>query len=299
MAKATTTEEQITILRQRGMIIHNVKKVEEILLDAGYHRLGFYWFPFEISYPELDHRQHRFKPDTYFEDVVRLYYFDFDLRNLMHKILCRIEIAVKAYMTYIVSNAYKEQPFWFVDPAIVNKAYIQSFDKKVYTQNFRRISQIAHHHRMHINEKYAPAWKTIEHMTMGATITLYKSLLNNDLKTQIAKHFGINFPVVFENYMDVLRSLRNACAHSHVLYDFSPEKSIRKGPALYKDVCRSQNLNGAVHIALYFIRHVSENRYREYCDEIRRLIDERRQYPEIDRILTEISGFSPLLQFYG
>ena len=296
-AKATTIEEQIEILRQRGMIIHNVEKTKEILLDVGYYRLGFYWFPFETSYPELDHRQHQFKPNTHVEDAVRLYYFDFNLRNLMHKILCRIEIAVKTYMTYIVSNTYKEQPTWFVDPSIVSKAHVLSFDQKVYTKNFRRISQIAHHHRMHINEKYAPAWKTIEYMTMGATITLYKSLRDNSLKTQVAKRFGINFPVVFENYMNVLRSLRNACAHSNVLYDFSPEKSIRKGPAMYNDIGQNQNLNGAIHVALYIIRHISENRYLEYCNEIQKLIDKQRQYSEVNRILTDISGFSAQLQF--
>ena len=296
-SKATTVEEQIKILRQRGMSVNNVEKAKEILLDIGYYRLGFYWFPFETSYPKLDLRQHQFQPNTNFDDAVRLYYFDFNLRNLMHKILCRIEIAVKTYMTYVVSNAYKEQPTWFVDPTIVSKAHVLSFNQKVYTEKFKRISQIAHHHRMHINEKYAPAWKTIEYMTMGAMITLYKSLRNEEIKTRIAKHFGINFSIVFENYMDVLRSLRNACAHSNVLYDFSPEKSIRRGPAMYNDIGQNQNLNGAIHIALYFIRNISENRYKEYCREIQSLIDECRLFPEVGRILTDISGFSTQLQF--
>lgn len=80
--RATTVEEQIKKLRLRGMIIENEKKAKETLLDIGYFRLGFYWFPFEKTYPRKTERNHMFKENTYLEDAVKLYYFDFDLRNL-------------------------------------------------------------------------------------------------------------------------------------------------------------------------------------------------------------------------
>ena len=43
---ATNIDEQITKLVERGMVIDNVEKAKENLLDIGYFRLGFYWFPF-------------------------------------------------------------------------------------------------------------------------------------------------------------------------------------------------------------------------------------------------------------
>ena len=47
MAKeAINIDEQISLLRQRGMIIDNEDKAKEVLSDVGYYRLGFYWFPF-------------------------------------------------------------------------------------------------------------------------------------------------------------------------------------------------------------------------------------------------------------
>lgn len=48
---ATNIEEQITKLVERGMVIEDIEKAKENLLDIGYFRLGFYWFPFEKSYP--------------------------------------------------------------------------------------------------------------------------------------------------------------------------------------------------------------------------------------------------------
>ena len=45
--KATNIDEQIALLRSRGMSIDDEGKSKEILLDIGYYRLGFYCFPFE------------------------------------------------------------------------------------------------------------------------------------------------------------------------------------------------------------------------------------------------------------
>lgn len=41
---AKTVDEQISLLQSRGMIIDNIDKAKEVLLDVGYYRLGFYWF---------------------------------------------------------------------------------------------------------------------------------------------------------------------------------------------------------------------------------------------------------------
>ena len=55
--KATYLHEQIALLRSRGMVITNEQKAEEILLDVGYYRLGFYAYPFEIN-PQQQPRDH-------------------------------------------------------------------------------------------------------------------------------------------------------------------------------------------------------------------------------------------------
>ena len=47
MKTATNIDEQLNLLKNRGMIIEDEKKAKEILLDVGYYRLGFYWFPQE------------------------------------------------------------------------------------------------------------------------------------------------------------------------------------------------------------------------------------------------------------
>lgn len=91
MAKtATTIDEQIKLLQSRGMKIIDEQKAKENLMDIGYFRLGFYWFPFEQTYPRKIKRNHVFKDDTKFDYAIKLYYFDFDLRNLLLRYISRI-----------------------------------------------------------------------------------------------------------------------------------------------------------------------------------------------------------------
>ena len=114
MKTATSIDEQIQLLESRGMKFKDKDKAKEILLDIGYYRLGFYWFPYEKSYPSRYNRSHEFQNDTLFDNVVTLYYFDHDLRSIIAPYLYRIEVNFRTFVTYIVSNRYKNNPTWLL-----------------------------------------------------------------------------------------------------------------------------------------------------------------------------------------
>ncbi|MED9995566.1 MAG: Abi family protein [Paludibacteraceae bacterium] len=291
--KAITLEEQIKLLQERGMQITDEEKAKEVLLDVGYYRLGFYWFPFEKNYPNKKNRDHIFNTNASFDDVVRLYYFDFKLRNTLLKYLIRIEVNFRTCLTYYTSNLYPNSPTWFVDPQVVSKKQISGFDSVVYTPKFKKNKVIALHHRKYINDKYAPAWKTLEFMTLGNIVSLYNSLNNQELKQTIATQFNIKSKEVFENYINLILDIRNACAHGNILFDFTPQKSIRKGPAMMKNVAHNQNLNGALMIVLYMVKQVSQNRYNDLIKELNELIAEyTKKSASIEYVIKNISGIT-------
>lgn len=89
---ATTVEEQIERLKNRGMSIDNEDFAKEILMDVGYYRLGFYWFPLEEKYPERDNRDHKFKEGASFMTSVHLYEFDRAFRNILSNYLLDISL---------------------------------------------------------------------------------------------------------------------------------------------------------------------------------------------------------------
>lgn len=189
MAKqATTIEEQITLLKDRGMDIPDEKKASEILMDIGFYRLGFYAFPFEESFPELTNRTHKYNDNTTFTDVVDLYYFDYDLRKILTYYLNRIEVNLRTFITYTISNHYKNSPTWFVDSDIMKSQYVAVFEDKVY-KTIRENPVIKRHHTKYINDRYAPAWKTIEFMTLGNICSLFSNLKDTNLQRSIAQHY--------------------------------------------------------------------------------------------------------------
>lgn len=292
LKRATTVEEQISKLRERGILISDEKKAKEILFDIGYFRLGFYSFPFEIDYPKKKNRTHQYIRDTRFEDVVALYYFDSDLRNLLMRYINRIEINFRTYLTYYVSNKYIESPTWFADPKIVSSKYANSFDHTVYDDTFRAMPIIKCHHKQHINDKYAPAWKTIELMTFGNILKLYGNINSEIVKSEIAKHYGIKSVNVFLNYMETIKVMRNTCAHGGVLFDISFPKSIANGPVGILDISQKNNLRGALLVISYILEQISENRATEMEEQLNKLKENNKSRKSVKQVITKCSGLN-------
>ena len=290
MKLATTIDEQISLLLSRGVVISDKKKAQEILMDIGYYRLGFYLFPFETSYPSLKNRTHNYLKGTNLSDAVALYYFDFDLRNLLFRYINRIEIAFRTHLIYELSNKYKKEPTWFICPQIVKQQFIQNFDNEIYTPSFRKNPTIQRHHKKYINDKYAPAWKTIEFMTLGNVIELYKNLKYINDKLTICKHFGINQTAVFENYMDAIRVVRNKCAHGATLFDLKLFQSIKNGPAGRYSSGNANSLSRAIEVLFYLIGAISINRQNDLLSSLNEISNKACQKsPSIRPILQKVS----------
>lgn len=266
---ATTIDQQIELLKSRGLTITDEEKTREILKDIGYYRLGFYLFPLEKTYPNLNNRTHEYIDGASFEDAVSLYYFDFDFRLLLMRYLNRIEIAFRTALIYNLSNRYSSNSIWFASPAVVNRAYISFFETDIYP-DFRRNPIIRRHHLKNPNDRFAPAWKTLEFMTFGAVLKLYENLKDIEDKKTIAFEFGIRQVVTFENYMHTIRQVRNACAHGQYLYDFQLPQGIRRGPAQTSPDER-YNLIGALRVINYIMKQVSMNRADDMIMQIKDL----------------------------
>lgn len=266
--QATTFQEQILMLESRGVIIKDKAKAEEILSDIGYYRLGFYLFPFERTYPELGKKRcHEVNCGTTIEDAVALYYYDFDLRNILNKYLSRIEVAIRTTMIYELSNKYKSNPTWFVDDSVVTDSFIASFDKEVY-HSIAKKAVIKRHKKKNPTHKYAPAWKTLEFMMFGNLTTLYKNLLLVDDQRLISKHFGVNKVSVFSNYIESIREVRNTCAHGNVLYDFNTYIPVKKGPAGVFEAPKSSRLVASLGVVRFFLSTISSNRLKDMDNEL-------------------------------
>lgn len=260
--KATNTIEQIKLLKTRGMILdYDEDKIKEFLLDIGYYRLGFYWNPFEID------KSHNFKKETKFSDIIKLYYLDVDLRNLLAKYINRIEINFRTKLVYYVSNKYRESPTWFADQNVVNSIIIDNLPKFYNTKFINYNKPIKKHHDKYINDKYAPACKTLEFFTFGSILNIYRNLKDENIKIRISESFGIKNIKKFINLIETIILIRNCCAHGDVLFDFNTPKGISVLPQI--DLNNDRNsIYSCIKVIYYFLGTISENRKVEMQNQI-------------------------------
>lgn len=291
MKKILTINQQIALLESRGMIVADKKKAYEILLDIGYYRLGFYAFPFEKSFPRLRNRTHEYKDGTTFESVVELYYFDFDLRRILLNALNRIEVNIRTRLTYYTSLRYAKSPAWFVDSNAVSAKYISNFDATVYKSIRDNNPVIQRHHQKYVNDRYAPAWKTIEFMTLGNVEVLYENLKAPALKKQIAAEYGCSVGV-FLSYLDTIRVVRNKCAHGGCTYNLNIALGIKRGPAFNGEANR-HNICGAVSVIKYMLSRISANRANDLLCGIKQLLAESRT-AQTTNIINDCTNLSTL-----
>lgn len=284
MKRATTTEEQINKLEERGMSITDKRHVTDVLLSIGYYRMGFYWFPFEKCQNLNVERNHKFQPNTTWEKAEALYNFDDRFRNLLSFYLQTIETDIRTYLTYTVSNHYSADPVWFANPLMVNSKFLLKLP-----DIYGAVAQnevIKRHRKFHHNDVYAPAWKTIEFFTFGDVLMLYKGLKEEKLQEVIAKRYGVRNIKVFISYADTLRKARNVCAHSHILYDMNLSISIRPGLLKMSEKERS-NISGVLKVAYYLLSKIDKHKEQELHSSIKQLV-ENPNYDMVRTLLADV-----------
>lgn len=75
---AISLDAQITLLKQRGLVIADEKIARHHLKFVGYYRLAGYVLPLQINHNSDG--THHFLAGTSFEDVIDIYVFDRNLR---------------------------------------------------------------------------------------------------------------------------------------------------------------------------------------------------------------------------
>ena len=103
-----TIDEQIDILRSRGMVIDNIEAAQKALESISYYRLSGYSYPFRQYDKESRTRSDQFSPKTNLEQVLALYRFDERLRTTTFQELSRIEVGLRALIGYTLG---KDHPY--------------------------------------------------------------------------------------------------------------------------------------------------------------------------------------------
>ncbi len=174
----------------------------------------------------------------------------------------------------------------------MTQEYISKFDSEVYSE-MKNNPVLKRHHSKYINDKYAPAWKTLEFMTFGKILNLYLGIKDRALKTKIAKQYKCSY-WVFLNYMKTIKLLRNSCAHGNCLYNINLSESIKSRPANIEQSNR-HNIAGAIKVVIYMLNQISTNRAHDLTQNLTKLLNEQRSR-KTNQIIDDCTG---LLQLFN
>ena len=181
-------EQQIQHLEDKGIIISDRAYAEAMLKQIGYFPLiGGYKHLFRVPFTKT------YKIGTTFEEIVALYEFDSDLRDLFFKYLLQIERNLRSLMSYYFTEKYGESQDAYLDSSNYNtnrrnqKVVARLISTLKYAANTTDYEFINYQRNTYGN---IPLWVLVSVLTFGNLSKMYK-VFPQSLQSKICKNFGI------------------------------------------------------------------------------------------------------------
>lgn len=219
-----TIDEQIEILKSKGLIIDDINYAKNILLRENYFFLSGYRHLF-LKSP----KDRMFIPGTTFKELYALFNFDRQIRNIFFKNILIVENNAKSIFSYQLSRKYGIKEKNYLNPSNFDRSndkarQVNDLLKKIKRQI--RINGGQHTATMHYinNYGYVPFWVVVKVLSFGLISELYTIMKSEDQR-DIASIYGIAVDDLL-TYLPILANYRNLCAHEDIMYDHRTQRSI-------------------------------------------------------------------------
>lgn len=219
-----TIDEQINILKEKGLTINDIDFAKEKLFKENYFFVSGYRHIFmEKGKSDL------YIKGTTFEEVYAMFTFDRKLRNIIFKNILIIENNIKSIISYQLSKKYGYKEKDYLDPKNFTTDSLKS--RQVYDilnkmKRQIRVNGKQHAATMHYmsNYGYIPMWILVKVLSFGIVSELYCILKEED-RSAICNTYGISSETL-SIYLSILSNFRNLCAHEDILYDHRTQRVI-------------------------------------------------------------------------
>ena len=227
-----TLDEQIELLRGKGLAVNDIEYTKQILFKENYFFLMGYRYLFM-----KDSREKKFNNGTTFDELYAAFLFDRHIRNIMFKNILIVENNIKSIMSYQLSKKYGFKEKDYLNPENFTKDPLR--EKQVYDVISKMKRQIRVNGKQHsatqhymYNYGYIPMWVLVKVLSFGLISELY-SILKTDDKNAISGTYAVDAEEM-SIYLNLLSNFRNICAHEDILYDHRTQRSISDTDFHYK-----------------------------------------------------------------
>ena len=217
-------DEQIEILRNKGLIINDESYAADVLFRENYFFLNGYRHIFMKSATNKTYIS-----GTTFEELYSLFLFDRVFRNILFKNILNIENNIKSIMSYHLSLRYGYHEKDYLD----HKNFTNNPEKSRQVSDIikkmkRQIKSNAgtHSATMHYVNSYGyiPLWVLVKVLSFGIIGELY-SILKKEDQINIADVYNLDSETL-NNYLVLLSNYRNLCAHEDIVFENRTQRLI-------------------------------------------------------------------------
>lgn len=264
-----TVEEQIKNLKSIGLVIEDEAYARKILNDISYFRLV------KAYSLNLKAKNDDYDGSVTFEQIVDLYLFNANFRQILFPVVEKIEINVRCRLGNYFSERYGVLGYLQKDN-FANGEYFDIFlddmaeelrrnSKAPFVQNFQKNYEGGH----------LPFYALVEVFSFGTLSKFYKNMLNTDKKA-VAKTFGVGYTYL-ESWLESISYVRNICAHYGRLYN----AKLSKTPMLYKEYSEAGIGNNRIFGVLLCMRTLlkGDSHWNIFVDQIDMLFE---KYEKVD-----------------
>lgn len=327
----TSFEEQLELLKERGLSITDESKALEGLKRIGYYRLSGYWYPFKkrsneccvltdpVNIKVQQQKSQREKVEKIvldeflngatFENAVKLYVFDKKLRLLVLDAIERIEVALRVDVSHTLGKLGR---FSYLEAEHLSNDFTQKIDNKTgvsshitWVQNHAKlINRSKDEFMKSCKKKYGlpvPIWIACEVWDFGTLSKLFSGL-KPEHQIKIANKYGISNGAIFASWLKSLNYLRNICAHHSRLWNRNmvdqPKKPTEGDVPLFEAAWQDPHTQARVFLLLYITQSLLTkiNPRSSWWQRLMTLINE--DFPDLSELdiglksMGEIEGWS-------
>ncbi|MDF1760860.1 MAG: Abi family protein [Coxiellaceae bacterium] len=207
--------EQIALLRNRGLTLDKPNAAFHFLKSIGYYRLMAYFKPFMV---DDGNSELGFIPGVTFSHILQLYNFDRELRLLVTDALERIEVTLRVSISNTMSIQYGAH--WYLDKKLFKRENRHKASLSEAYNHLKRSKEdfIKKYYILYDHPPQPPSWMLTECLSFGTISQIYNNIKARSCRKLIADHFKQHSETI-KSWMRALTFTRNITAHHSRLWN--------------------------------------------------------------------------------
>ena len=246
-----TINEQIDILKNRGLIFNDENKAKQLLFSNNYYNVINGYKDLFIATETKDN----FISGTTFEEIYYLYDFDKKIKDIFLEYILKVENNLRSYIAYYFSMHHGNDNYLKLDSfeTLNNISNVLPETKKNKIRNIQNLIGTIHKEigktintKEYINHYlvdygFIPLWVLVNILSFGI-LSKFLELMKQNERIQISQHFNILENELIQ-YTKLLAYFRNLCAHDDRIYNVKVPKYLYIPDNIYHSLLKLPKLN--------------------------------------------------------